>query len=341
RRGPGRGGAREDRLRHAVRRHREGILRRQRPGAGRRARQRQQGRARRRARCRRLRRSAAGIPAPGSAAFVHAPLPRDRPQSRGLSPVCGGQGRSARKDRRRPLRQALRRVHPEAPPRRIHQDLRTGARVGDHGREETLLGRGGVLARTALPPSFSFDAVVRSHGWYDLPPFAYEREAGVLRTRVDSRGKAAGIRFEIRNGKLEARSSGLDLRALRAVTRRVFSLDLDFARAHESLAAAPELARALDRRGARMLRAPSLFEDAVKMLFTTNCSWAATRGMVVRLIALAGAGGQAFPTPDAVAKIPTATIARRVRCGYRAGALRVFAKRVATGKLDLASWEDP
>jgi len=198
-----------------------------------------------------------------------------------------------------------------------------------------------VLARTALPPSFSFDAVVRSHGWYDLPPFAYEREAGVLRTRVDSRGKAAGIRFEIRNGKLEARSSGLDSWALRAVTRRVFSLDLDFARAHESLAAAPELARALDRRGARMLRAPSLFEDAVKMLFTTNCSWAATRGMVVRLIALAGAGGQGFPTPDAVAKIPTATIARRVRCGYRAGALRVFAKRVATGKLDLASWEDP
>jgi N-glycosylase/DNA lyase len=198
-----------------------------------------------------------------------------------------------------------------------------------------------VLARTALPPSFSFDAVVRSHGWYDLPPFAYEREAGVLRTRVDSRGKAAGIHFEIRNGKLEARSSGLDSRALRAVTRRVFSFDLDFARAHESLAAAPELARALDRRGARMLRAPSLFEDAVKMLFTTNCSWAATRGMVVRLIALAGAGGQAFPTPDAVAKIPTATIASRVRCGYRAGALRLFAKRVATGKLDLASWEDP
>ena len=37
-----------------------------------------------------------------------------------------------------------------------------------------------------------------------------------------------------------------------------------------------------------MLRAPALFEDAVKMLLTTNCSWAATRGMVVRLVALAG-----------------------------------------------------
>ena len=198
-----------------------------------------------------------------------------------------------------------------------------------------------MLARIALPPSFSFDAIVRSHGWYDLPPFTYEREAGVLRTWVDAGGRAAGIRFEIRNGKLEARSDGLDSRTLRALTRRVFSLDLDFTRAHESLAAAPELTRSLDRRGARMLRAPSLFEDAVKMLFTTNCSWAATRGMVVRLIAFAGAEGRAFPTPDAVAKIPTATIASRVRCGYRAGALRLFAKRIATGKLDLASWEDP
>jgi N-glycosylase/DNA lyase len=198
-----------------------------------------------------------------------------------------------------------------------------------------------VLARTALPPSFSFDAVVRSHGWYDLPPFTYEQEAGVLRTWVDVGGRAAGICFEIRNGNLEARSNGLDSRSLRAVTRRVFSLDLDFTRAHESLAAAPELARALDRRGARMLRAPSLFEDAVKMLFTTNCSWAATRGMVVRLIALAGAEGRAFPTPDAIARFATATIANRVRCGYRAGALRLFAKRIATGKLDLASWENP
>jgi N-glycosylase/DNA lyase len=77
------------------------------------------------------------------------------------------------------------------------------------------------------------------------------------------------------------------------------------------------------------------------MLFTTNCSWAATRGMVVRLIALAGAEGRAFPTPGTVAKIPVATLASRVRCGYRAPALRLFAKRIASGKLDLASWEDP
>jgi 3-methyladenine DNA glycosylase/8-oxoguanine DNA glycosylase len=198
-----------------------------------------------------------------------------------------------------------------------------------------------VLARLALPIPFSLDAVVRSHGWYGLPPFEYDREAGILRTHVEGQGMAAEIRFRVRNGKLEASADRLDARALRALTRRVFSLELDFDRAHESLAPVPEIARALDRRGGRMLRAPTLFEDAVKMLFTTNCSWAATCGMVVRLIALAGAEGRAFPTPAAVAKIPVATLASRVRCGYRAEALRLFAKRVASGKLYLASWEDP
>ena len=32
--------------------------------------------------------------------------------------------------------------------------------------------------RSPFPPHFSFDAVVRSHGWYDLPPFSYDRAAG-------------------------------------------------------------------------------------------------------------------------------------------------------------------
>lgn len=88
-----------------------------------------------------------------------------------------------------------------------------------------------------------------------------------------------------------------------------------------------------------MLRAPTIFEDAVKMLFTTNCSWAATRGMVTRLIELAGADGRAFPRPESVARLSVATIAGRVRCGYRAQALRDFAKRVASGRLDLSRWE--
>ncbi len=89
-----------------------------------------------------------------------------------------------------------------------------------------------------------------------------------------------------------------------------------------------------------MLRAPTLFEDAVKMLLTTNCSWAATRGMVARLIGLAGSEGSAFPTAAELARFTPRRLEREVRCGYRAPALARFARRAASGPLDLDRWEE-
>ncbi|HEY6064545.1 MAG TPA: hypothetical protein VIY96_00220, partial [Thermoanaerobaculia bacterium] len=86
---------------------------------------------------------------------------------------------------------------------------------------------------------------------------------------------ASDVTFRMREGRLEAKSDGLDSARLRAIARRVFSLDLDLSSARRSFAHEPVLAGALARRCGRMLRAPTLFEDAVKMLFTTNCSWAA------------------------------------------------------------------
>ncbi len=188
--------------------------------------------------------------------------------------------------------------------------------------------------RLPLPPGFRFDAVVRSHGWYDLPPFAYDAARGELTTLV--RGPAT-LRFRVRDGHLEA-SGEAGKAALRAIAERVFSLDLDLSAFDAALEDEPALRRALRRGGGRMLRSPTLFEDAVKMLLTTNCSWAATRGMVERLIAVAGKGG-AFPDPESVARFAPGALARSVRCGYRAVSLTRFARRVASGRLDLATWE--
>ena len=261
----------------------------------------------------------------------------------------------------------------------------------------------------SLPPDFFFDAVVRSHGWYNLPPFEYNREKGELRTSVElpplpsgegrgeGRTKTDGVvsfSFRVRQGRLEAtclplssgtrreesprgeepRAAGaraqrggrraveailpsrapvrpqgagaeqaeatcLGREELRKTVRRVFSLDLELETFAGTLASEPPLARALARGGGRMLRAPTLFEDAVKVLLTTNCSWAATRGMVVRLIAVAGAQERAFPTAESVARLSVSKIQKKIRCGYRAEALARFARRVASGRLDLSAWE--
>ena len=185
--------------------------------------------------------------------------------------------------------------------------------------------------RLALPPAFSFDAVVRSHGWYDLPPFSYDGAAGVLTTVLAG---PTTLTFRSRDGRLEV-SGAADSRAeLERLARRVFSLDLDLSGFEEMLSDEPQLARALSRGGGRMLRAPTLFEDTVKMLLTTNCSWAATRGMVARLVALAGDGGAAFPAPGAIARLRPKTLRDRVRCGYRTQALSLLARRVVCRGFD-------
>jgi 3-methyladenine DNA glycosylase/8-oxoguanine DNA glycosylase len=177
---------------------------------------------------------------------------------------------------------------------------------------------------------------VRSHGWYDLPPFSYDAARGELRAAVAG---PATLSFRQRDGGLEVTAQGSDRAAAAATARRVFSLELDLSPFDALLANEPDLRRALARGGGRMLRAPTIFEDAVKMLLTTNCSWAATRGMVERLVALSDDPAAAFPGPETLARLRPAALRAKVRCGYRAGPLSQFARRVASGRLDLSQWE--
>ena len=54
----------------------------------------------------------------------------------------------------------------------------------------------------------------------------------------------------------------------------------------------------------RMLRSPTVFEDLVKTICTTNCTWSATVRMVTALVdelGVAAFGGRTFPTPAAMA----------------------------------------
>jgi len=76
----------------------------------------------------------------------------------------------------------------------------------------------------------------------------------------------------------------------------------------------------------------------VKVLATTNCTWGLTKVMVSNLIARYGNGG-AFPPPAFVAGLSTRDL-ERLKFGYRAPYLAAFARRVASGALDLSRWED-
>ncbi len=97
----------------------------------------------------------------------------------------------------------------------------------------------------------------------------------------------------------------------------------------------------------RLLRCPTLFEDIVYTLCTTNTTWAGTIRMVDRLVATLGEAfaGQdewrAFPTPEAVATAGPQFLEKVVRLGYRSGYLWELAPAVAEGRRDLQALEDP
>ena len=119
----------------------------------------------------------------------------------------------------------------------------------------------------------------------------------------------------------------------------MFGLRVDLAPFVALASTDPDLSWALAGGHGRFLRAPSLWEDAVKMLLTTNCSWAATRGMIRRAIETFGEGG-AFPGPEAIARRRESSVDRAVRSGYRTPALMELARNVASGRLVLSAWED-
>lgn len=92
----------------------------------------------------------------------------------------------------------------------------------------------------------------------------------------------------------------------------------------------------------RLLRAPTVFEDLVKMICTTNCSWALTRKMVDGLINALGresnGGLRTFPTPEAMASMPERFYRDQMRAGYRSPYLKELAERVANRELDVEGW---
>jgi 3-methyladenine DNA glycosylase/8-oxoguanine DNA glycosylase len=187
-----------------------------------------------------------------------------------------------------------------------------------------------------------------SHGVADLPPSNVDEEARQLVTTVTlpgqrprtlhvSEGNDGGARVDVLGPAL-----GRHGRArVAAVLTVMLNLDEDLSGFYALAAADPALAWAT-RGAGRMLRSPTVFEDVVKTICTTNCAWSATVRMVTALVEQIGepsAGGtaRAFPTPHAMARAPESFYRDVVRAGYRGSYLRTLAAGVAHGSIELES----
>src|SRR2546427_13008373 len=197
------------------------------------------------------------------------------------------------------------------------------------------------------PTDFNFYRTVLSHGWCELLPFELDRAKWKL-TRVIEIDRAKPATVEVspwRGGmKLEV-SRRVGERAAQQIVRDVrhmFRLDDDLQEFYRVMIADPEFAWIAEQGAGRLLRSPTVFEDLVKMICTTNCSWALTEKMVTGLVESLGResndGSRTFPSPEAMALMPVNFYVNEVRSGYRASYLKELADRVASGELDVEEW---
>jgi 3-methyladenine DNA glycosylase/8-oxoguanine DNA glycosylase len=192
-----------------------------------------------------------------------------------------------------------------------------------------------------------------SHGFSDLPPFALDISRRSLDVTLrPARGRPRRVRISAgRRGYAVVEPLGggalppAQREAVAAGAAYVLRLDQDLAGFYARTAEDPDLAWVRGGAG-RMLRSPTVWEDVVKTVCTTNCTWALTTTMVRALVRELGdpAVGfgrdrlaNAFPTPSTMAACDEAFYREVVRAGYRAPNLARLARMVADGEVDLES----
>jgi 3-methyladenine DNA glycosylase/8-oxoguanine DNA glycosylase len=199
-----------------------------------------------------------------------------------------------------------------------------------------------------------FARTLLSHGVADLPPNEIAPDGSVLST-VLTAGDAAWLveltpdgagRAQLRAPVCATAPPAEHRPALAAQIRHMLRLDEDLSGFYLLAGADPALAWVVAGAG-RMMRSPTVFEDLVKTICTTNCAWSATVRMVGALVGELGrpaAGARdrrAFPATATVADAGDAFFRDVARAGYRGPYLRAVADDVASGRLDLEALRDP
>lgn len=193
--------------------------------------------------------------------------------------------------------------------------------------ELPLLGGGGE--------PISFVRTVYSHGCARLPPATIETDPLRYGRALRIDGAIVELIMSQRGEMLLTQSANAlgkrDLAEARAIVATMFRLRDDLAPFYALVKDDPLLGWAA-RGAGRLIAGPTVFEDVIKTICTTNCAWSATVRMTTALVAL---GGGAFPEAAQLAFTPEAWFRDVARMGYRGAYVGSIAREVAAGMLDL------
>jgi 3-methyladenine DNA glycosylase/8-oxoguanine DNA glycosylase len=192
------------------------------------------------------------------------------------------------------------------------------------------------------PLFFNLKTTCHMHGWVNLAPFSWSTAEQTLGFAILLDDSAVEIRIkQLNDSTLQADIFSLG----RLGKTQKQSIDKAIGRAldlNNNTAELLEISRAINnqygelvKKGAgRLLRAATLWEDAAKTLFTTNCSWHLTRQMCSAacsssFITTDVPGQFPFPAAKKIARISEAKLKEKMRVGYRAGFIKKLAGQLA------------
>ena len=195
-------------------------------------------------------------------------------------------------------------------------------------------------------PPFSLHHTVYSHGWIRLAPFEADETNHGFRyiLRLDT-GRVIELLITNADGGVHIiTEDGLGELEQDGIKRNVswmLNLNLDLTGFYELVDDEPKLVHVVEGAKGRILRSPSLFEDTIKTILTTNTSWSGTIRMVDTLVTQFGSPlsfddeRHAFPTSGQLAATDEDTLRMQSRLGYRASYVLELARLVDRGELDL------
>lgn len=193
----------------------------------------------------------------------------------------------------------------------------------------------------AVPAPYDFVGSLRGHGWLVLEPYR-ALENGVERMHQVQSGRIIRLvitatQHEDHTAVHAATPTVLDTheqKEVRRVLQTVLRLNDDFSSFYAQCKATGGSYEDAIGKG-RLLCSPTVFEDAVKVVLTTNTTWKQTQGMTRRIVEGLGpawpgdATRHAFPCPQAFLDAGEAYFKKVARVGYRAPALVGLAERAA------------
>jgi 3-methyladenine DNA glycosylase/8-oxoguanine DNA glycosylase len=201
------------------------------------------------------------------------------------------------------------------------------------------------------PKPFELRLCLFGHGWIALAPHSFDEATHTFTTVLRLGDKIADATLRQANqhelslrldcaDKLNAADAKLAAKQIVHMLR----LDDDLTAFHAVCKGEPTLRWAHRRGAGRLLRSATVFEDLMKLLFTTNTTWSGTEAMTRNLVAAcdsrAPSGARAFPSAAQCVR-DVAFYRDVVRTGYRAEAAQQLAEGFAAGTLTDAQFLQP